>query len=146
MSASERPAPATGTGPSEVLAAAKPLELFAAHSSVKADDSVGSQLRRRRAASLRCESLADGRLDTLELAERRDPLSSARRLHVEKGPRHTAWLYGGRLKQLCEHANVPHLYDHSLKTWRISARRVDDLIVYAEHIEGRFVTVETVDR
>ena len=134
------------TGPSEVPAATKPLELFTAHSSGKTADPVGSQMRRRRSASLRCEPLADGRLDPLELSEQRDPLASARRLHIEKGPRHTAWLHGGRLKPLCEHANVPHLWDHALKTWRIPNGRVDDLIVYAEHVDGRFVTVEEVDR
>jgi hypothetical protein len=145
MRASERPAPATGAGLSEDVAA-KPL--FEIESTATTDNSVGVQLRRRRAASLHCEPLADGtgRRDPLDVSASRDRWTSPRVLHVEKGPRNTAWLHGGRLKQLCEHANVPHLYDHSLKTWRISMRRVDDLIVYAEHIEGRFVTTELVDR
>ena len=105
MRADEGRPVATGR-PSED-AAAKPL--FEAESTATTDRSVGTQFRRRRAAAKRLEPMEDGRHDPLELADRRDRWSGSRRLHVEIGPRHTAWLHGGRLKGLCERANVPHL-------------------------------------
>ena len=112
-------------------------------------NSTAAQVRRRRAAAARCAPLEDGR--------RRDPLesprgaedrwTSSRTLHVENGPqRFTAWLYGGGLKGLCERANVPHLWDRQARTWKVPRSRVDDVIAYAEHCEGRFVTVEVFER
>lgn len=109
-----------------------------------------SQLRRRRAASRRCEPLEDGRRDPVEV-DRRDRWTSTRTLHVEVG-RRTAWLYGGRAKQLIETAAqragspCPSMWDHRLRVWMVPIDRADDILVYAEHVEGRFTTVEAVDR
>lgn len=72
--------------------------------------------------------------------------TSPRVLHVEEGDRHTAWLYGGRLKRLCEHANVPHLWCADRRTWKVSRKRLGDLLTYARKVEGRFVTTELVNR
>lgn len=76
----------------------------------------------------------------------RDRWTSTRTLHVECG-RRTAWLYGGRVKQLIERAGLERsMFDHSRKVWMIPIDRADDVMVYAEHFEGRFTTVEAVDR
>jgi hypothetical protein len=104
------------------------------------------QLARRREAALRCPPLACGRRDPLKRPSSSDRWTSPRVLHVEEGSRHTAWLHGGRLKRLCEHANVPHLWDPETRTWKVSRKRLGDLIAYARHVEGRFVTTELIDR
>ena len=61
MSESKRPAPPQVAGPAEVA----PKTPFAADCT-GTTDTPGRQLRRRRAASRRCERLADGRRDPLE--------------------------------------------------------------------------------
>jgi hypothetical protein len=69
---------------------------------------------------------------------------SARRLHVELY-RNTARLYGGRVPQLLDLAEISaRMYDRSRKCWTVSADRVDDVLVIAEYRERRFVTVEEV--
>jgi hypothetical protein len=109
-----------------------------------------SQLWRRRNASRRCEAMETGRRDPLEV-DRRDRWTSIRTLHVECG-RRTAWLYGGRAKHLIEHAAqragtpCPSMWDHRRRVWMIPIDRADDILVFAEHVEGRFTTVEAVDR
>jgi len=108
-----------------------------------------SQLRRRRAGSRRIEPLEDGRQDPWAI-DRRDRWTSTRTLHVEVG-RRTAWLYGGRAKHLIESASqrsgapIPSMWDHLRRIWMIPIDRADDVLVY-EHVEGRFTTVEAVDR
>ena len=104
------------------------------------------QLTRRRAAALRLPPLACGRRDPLERTYSSQRWTSPRVRHVEEGPRHTAWLHGGRLQRLCEHANVPHLWDAETRTWKVSRKRLGDLIAYARNVEGRFVTTELIDR
>jgi hypothetical protein len=140
VTASERPAPATGTGLFEVAA----QTLFDIESTAITDDSAGEQLRRRRAASLRCEPMSDGRRDPMEPTGNR--WTSRRALHVEEGSRNMAWLYGGRLKRLCEHANVPHLWCAERRTWKVSRKKLGELITYARRVEGRFVTTELLDQ
>ncbi len=127
---------------------AKPL--FDVHVTDEPAQDTPSQLRRRRNASRRCEPFEDGRRDPHEV-DRRDRWTSARTLHLEVG-RRTAWLYGGRTKQLIEHAAqrsgtpCPSMWDHRRRVWMIPINRADDILVFAEHVEGRFTTVEVVDR
>ena len=111
-----------------------------------ARDDIPAGIRRRRAAAQRCQPLADGRRDTLSTPVRDDRWTSARTLHIEVGPRHTAWLHGGRLKAMCERVGVPHVWSHDRRLWSIPAARVQDVATYAEHVEGRFVTVERVEQ
>ena len=70
--------------------------------------------------------------------------TSPKRLHVEIFARHTAAVYGGRVKRLCDRADVPSMWNPTLRAWTISRRRIDDLLVFAEHIEKRFTTVAAV--
>lgn len=140
------PVPATGTGPSEDSAASV---LFDVQSTAEPAQDTPAQVRRRRAGARRCEPLHDGRRDPLE-PDRRDRWTSARTLHVECG-KHTAWLYGGRAKQLINRSArtgtpIPSMWDHLRRVWCIPIAYSDDVLVYAEHVEGRFTTVEAVDR
>jgi hypothetical protein len=124
--------------------------LFDVHLTDKPAQNIPTQLRRRRAASRRSEPLEDGRRDPFE-GDHRDRWTSTRTLHVEVG-RRTAWLYGGRAKQLIEMSAqragtpCPSMWDHRRRVWMIPIDRTDDILVYAEHVEGRFTTVEAVTR
>lgn len=69
--------------------------------------------------------------------------TSPKRLHVEVLTKHTAAIYGGRLTRLCDRAEVPRMWSPVYRTWLIPRRRVDDLLVVAEHVEKRFATVTT---
>lgn len=127
---------------SEKSAAAKPLELFPAHATATTDNSAGAQLRRRRAASLRCPPLVDGR---------RDPWSqgrtqSARRLHVEVG-RRTAWLFGAKVFDLLDKVGLERRqWDHERRVWMIPVQYADDVMAWAEWKQRRLVTCEAVER
>ncbi len=72
--------------------------------------------------------------------------ASPRVLHVEVGPRHTSWCYGGRVRPLLKRVGVPTMYDRQRKAWAVPTDRLDDVLVVAEHTEKRFVTVEAVAR
>ncbi|GAA3172744.1 hypothetical protein GCM10010531_27840 [Blastococcus jejuensis] len=143
---SEKAAP-QGTALSEDSAASV---LFDVQRTAEPAQDTPTQLRRRRAASRRLEPMADGRRDPFEV-DRRDRWTSTRTLHVECG-RRTAWLYGGRAKHLIESAAqrsgapIPSMWDHLRRLWIVPIDRADDILVYAEHVEGRFTTVEAVDR
>lgn len=84
--------------------------------------------------------MQDGRRDPLE-ADR----SNTRRLHIEVGG-HTAWLYGGRVAWLLDSAGVPRQRDLGMPgVCTCPASRVDDVVTFAEHLEGRYVTVERIE-
>ena len=101
-----------------------------------------AQVRRRRAAADRCPPLDDGRRDPLEPEP--DRWTFERVLHVEVG-RRIARLHGGRMVRLLDQADVERRqWDHRRRLWMVSGDQVDDLLVYAEHTERRFVTVEAV--
>lgn len=134
--------PARESGP-ENFAATKPLRLTT-QSTGRTDETVGEQLRRRRAAAARCAPLGDGRRDPAQRRPRDGVATQT--LHVLVGPRHTAWLIGGRVPSLLRHLDVPTQFDHAKRLWSIPVNRVDDVLAYAEHAEHRFVTVEAVDR
>jgi hypothetical protein len=144
MSASERPAPATGTGPSEDSAASV---LFDVNPTRVSDDSVGQQFRRRRQASLRCEPLSDGRRDTFGGHRKPQP---GRHLLVEVGKR-TVWLRDGdrgdRVFALLDAAQVERRqWDSERRCWMVSVNRADDVLAYAEYAERWTVTCEAVQR
>lgn len=65
-----------------------------------------------------------------------------RSLHVEI-VKNSALLFGLHLVGLIEGAQIPaRQWNPSRRTWMVSRLRVADLIAYAEHVEGRVVTVE----
>lgn len=65
-----------------------------------------------------------------------------RALHVELA-RNSALLFGPHLVGLIEGAQISaRQWNPSRRTWMVSRFRVDDLIAYAEEIEGRVVTLE----
>ncbi len=72
--------------------------------------------------------------------------ASPRVLHVEVGPRHTSWCYGGRVRPLLDRVGVPTMYDRLRRAWAVPTDRLDDVLVVAEHTEKRFVTVGVVAR
>lgn len=145
-----KPAPeGTGSQPGRRVKDSGTSVLFDVQRPEPAQDTA-SQLRRRRAASRRLEPMADGRRDPFDV-DKRDRWTSTRTLHVEVG-RRTAWLFGGRAKHLIEAASqragapIPSQWDHLRRIWMIPITHADDVLVYAEHVEGRFTTVEAVDR
>lgn len=68
-----------------------------------------------------------------------------RTLHVEVGPRHTAWCSGGRVRPLLDRIGVPTVYDRQRRAWAVPTARLDEVLVAAEHSERRFVTVAEVN-
>lgn len=139
-----RPRDAAPERHSEDSAAAKPLELFAADTS--APPPVATQLRRRRAAAVRCEPLSDGRRDPWTPKRGSAEL---RTLHVEVG-RRTAWLYGrdGRdiFTLLDEVGLEQRQWDWERKAWMVPIQHADDVMAVAEWKQRRVVTCEAVDR
>lgn len=65
-----------------------------------------------------------------------------RTLHVQIITRFTACLRGPHLVGLIDGAQIPKQWSPVHRCWTISRRRVDDVIAYAEHAEGRVVTIE----
>ncbi len=140
----EKGRPATGR-PSEDSAATDVL--FDVHSTARTNETVGTQLRRRRQASLRCEAMADGRRDTL--GKRRKP-EPGKHLLVEVGKR-TAWLRDGqrgdRVFALLDAAQIEaRQWDADRRCWMVSVARTDDVLAFAEFSERWTVAVEAVDR
>lgn len=114
----------------------------------------GSQVRRRRLASLRCEPLADGRRDPWtssrqEEDQHRHTILMSRTLHVEVG-KHTAWLHGGDgqdIFKLLDTVGVERRqWDAVRKVWMIPVQFADDVMAWAEWKQRRIVTCEAVDR
>lgn len=65
-------------------------------------------------------------------------------LHVQLH-RNTARLYGTRVPQLLDMANVQaRQYDRQRGCWTVPITRADDVICIAEYRQRRFVTVEEV--
>lgn len=138
MTANRKPAP-NGTGPQED--ATKLFEIEFTKS-----EPIPAQVRRRRAASLRCEPLTNGRRDTLSRRVESDP----RRLLVEVG-RRTVWLRDGergdRVFALLNAAQVEQRqWDSGRRCWMVSVSRADDVIAFAEYAERWSIAVEAVDR
>ncbi len=140
----EKGRPATGR-PSEDSAATDVL--FDVHSTAGTDETVGTQLRRRRQASLRCEAMADGRRDTL--GGRRRP-QQGKHLLAEVGKR-TVWLRDGqrgdRVFALLDAAQIEaRQWDPDRRCWMVSVNRADDVLAFAEFSERWTVTCTAVDR
>jgi hypothetical protein len=103
----------------------------------------GIQLRRRHAASLRCQPLADGRRDPW-LANRER--WGSRTLHVIVH-RNTAWLHGERVFELLDQVGVERRqWDYRERVWMIPIQHADDVMAYAEWKQRRVVTCEAADR
>lgn len=135
MSTSRKPAP-NGTGPLEDAA-----KLFEVESS--RPETIPAQLRRRRAASYRCEPLADGRRDPVS---KKRPANVARTLHIAVG-RRTAWLFGDRTFDLLEQVGVDRRqWDYEKRVWMIPSQFADDVMAFAEWRQRRVVTCEAIDR
>ncbi len=132
----EKRRPATGR-PSEV-AAAKPLFELESTSPERAS----TQLRRRRAASLRLEPLADGRRDPWPTPK----ATGLRSLHVTVN-RHTARLYGEGIFALLDEVGIERRqWDHRDRVWMIPIQYADDVMAWAEWKQRRVVTCEAIDR
>ncbi len=143
MSASKRPAPPQVAGPAEVAA----KTLFDVDSTSPTDETVGGQLRRRRAASLRCAPMPDGRRDTLAKRRRPEP---GKHLVAEVGKR-TVWLRDGqrgdRVFALLDAARIEaRQWDADRRCWMVSVNRADDVLAFAEFSERWTVTCTAVDR
>ncbi len=143
MNGSKRPAPPQVAGPAEVAA----KTLFDVDSTSPTDETVGAQLRRRRAASLRCEPMRDGRRDTL--GGRRRP-QQGKHLLAEVGKR-TVWLRDGdrgdRVFALLDAAQIEaRQWDPDRRSWMVSIARADDLLAFAEFSQRWTVSVQAVDR
>lgn len=39
---------------------------------------------------------------------------------------------------------IPTMWDRQRQAWAVPSNRLDDVLVYAEHVDGRFVTFEAV--
>jgi hypothetical protein len=67
-------------------------------------------------------------------------------LHIEVGKR-TAWLYGNRVVELLNRAQIDQRqWDHRRRCWMVPAGRADDVATAAELFQRRTVTVKQVDR
>lgn len=73
---------------------------------------------------------------------RRTNRTRGRTLRIQLVTRHTAALHGAHLVGLVDGAQIPRQWSPVLRTWTVPRRRVEDLVAYAEHAEGRVVTVE----
>jgi hypothetical protein len=126
----------------EARAVAKPLELFEADCTAGTGDSVGKQMLRRRAASLRCEPLPDGRRDPWTTRK----ATGLRSLHVEVG-RRTAWLYGDKVFALLDDVGIEQRqWSPTERVWMIPVQHADDVMAFAEWRQRRVVTCEAVER
>jgi len=71
--------------------------------------------------------------------------ASTRHLHAERGPRHPSWCTGfPSVRPLLRRIDVPAIWDRQRKAWAVPTTRLDDVLVAAEHIDSRFVTVAEV--
>lgn len=78
---------------------------------------------------------------------RNAPDAGCRSLHAQRGPRHTSWCQGNpAVRPLLARLGVPTMYNRPRRAWAFATARLDEVLVYAEHIEKRFVTVEDVAR
>lgn len=106
-------------------------------------EGVGTQIRRRRQASLRCEPLTDGRRDPWSPKRSQ---SGARTLHVVIG-RHTAYLHGEKVFDLLDKAGIERRqWDHRRRVWMIPIQFAGDVMAYAEWKQRRVVTCEAAER
>lgn len=72
--------------------------------------------------------------------------SSDRTLRIAAYRKHSHIARGPHIVRLFEGSGIPHQWCPDARAWMFPADRADDLIAYAEHVEGRVVTVEAVDR
>ncbi|SDN51147.1 hypothetical protein SAMN05660199_00165 [Klenkia soli] len=145
MTAHEGPAPQpTGTGPTENVAATKPLSL-GQHGSREGVTRLPSErfhvqlrrARRRAAVAERAARHVDG-----------TPVPCARSLRVEVG-RHTAWLHGEDVRALLAVAQIDgkhKQYDGERECWMVPVDYADQVMTVAEWHQRRLVTQEAVDR
>ncbi len=143
MSPSKRPAPPQVAGPAEVAA----KTLFDVESTPGTDQTTGTQLRRRRQGSFRCEPMPDGRRDTLGGRRKPEP---GKHLLAEVG-RRTVWLRDGdrgdRVFALLDAVQVDaRQWDWHRRCWMVSVARADDVLAFAEYAERWTVTCTAVDR
>jgi hypothetical protein len=130
--------PGTGTAPTTTTP-----DVTAETTPTPRQDHLAAQLRRRRAAAVRCEPLGDGRRDPAAPLTDVDRWTSERHLHLVVGCT-AVWLLGGRVRRLLDGAGVQARYDHRRGLWSVPVHLADDVRLYAERVESRFVTTEAV--
>ncbi len=70
-----------------------------------------------------------------------------RTLPAERGLRFTSWCSGSQSpRPLLDEVGVPRIYDRRRGAWAIPTARLAEVLVYAEQIDRRFVTVQEVAR
>lgn len=68
--------------------------------------------------------------------------AACRDFHAERGNRHTSWCWGTpSVRPVLREMGVPTMWDRQRQAWAIPTNRLDDVLVYAEHVDRRFVTV-----
>lgn len=65
-----------------------------------------------------------------------------RSLRIRPHRKHSNLAEGPHLVGLLTGAGIPRQWCPEERTWMFPATRTDDLVTYAEHVEGRVVTVE----
>lgn len=74
--------------------------------------------------------------------KRRTNRVRGRSLTIRPHRRHSNLAFGSHLAGLLEGAGIPRQWCHEERAFMFPANRTDDLIAFAEHVEGRVVTVE----
>ncbi len=68
-----------------------------------------------------------------------------RTVRIEVGPRNTTYLYGAGLAAACDELGIPRMRDPIRKVLCCPTNRLDDLLAYVEHRQGRLVELTAVD-
>lgn len=72
--------------------------------------------------------------------------STDRTLRIAAYRKHSHIARGPHVVRLFEGSGIPRQWCPEERAWMFPADRTDDLIAYAEHVEGRVVTVEEAAR
>lgn len=81
-------------------------------------------------------------LKLFSIPRRKTNRKRGRTLHVERWGRYTDIARGPHLVGLLDGAGIPRQWLPDADTWAYPTNRRDDLLAYAEHSEGRVITIE----
>ncbi len=70
----------------------------------------------------------------------------SRVVRVEVGPRNTSYLHGPGLVHILDLLKVPHMRFPYRRVLSCPSDRLDDVLAYLEHRDGRLVELVAIDR
>jgi hypothetical protein len=70
----------------------------------------------------------------------------SRVVRVEVGPRNTSYLHGSGLTAVLDYLRVPHMRCPIRKVLCCPSNRLDDVLAYLEHRDGRVIELTAADR